>query len=130
MIAPTAYLLVRPGGSAHTESNGAALPRTSAVMDCRAAVGIGMVDQNDPVVGPIGGGWVAAGRRVLGRLSLWDRDKAWLAAAERLVQQLEPGEVARAVCPALVHGFGRALLLATDRRLLGDGEHGWTCHAT
>jgi hypothetical protein len=58
----------------------------------------------------------------LGKLSLWDRDQAWLAATERLVQQLEAGEVARAVCPALVRGFGRALLLATDRRLLGDRD--------
>jgi hypothetical protein len=129
MIASKSCLLVCPGCSAHTEANGCA-SSAPTVMNCGAAVVVGMVAQNEPVVGPVGGAWVAAGRRVLGKLSLWDRDQAWLAATERLVQQLEPGEVARAVCPALVQGFGRALLLATDRRLLGDGEHGWTCHAS
>lgn len=48
-----------------------------------------------------------------------------VTAGENLILQLEPGEVARAACTARVQGHGVALLIVTDRRLLGDGEGDW-----
>jgi hypothetical protein len=86
------------------------------------------------VTGPVSSS-TAAARIVhaqLSYLSIWHGIRfsgMFDTAVENMMLKLEPGEQTRGTCYGYVSGFGLAVLIPTDRRLLGEGVGPWRCAA-